>query len=473
MATEQAAGATAERIGRIESAVLQEPIWRSRGAAPIPLADLMAQQGVPGVSVAVIHDGALEWARGYGVREAGQPDPVTPDTLFQVCSISKPVTAVAVLRLAQEGRLDLDEDVNRYLRSWSVPANGDWQPRVTLRQLLCHGAGMTVHGFPGYGADAPRPTLRQVLDGAPPANTPPVRVNAVPGTQFRYAGGGISIVQQVLMDVTGLPFAQLMRELVLDPLEMDHSTYEQPLPANRQDGAATGHRSEGAPVAGKWHVYPEQAAAGLWTTPADLARLAIDIQQAPAGAPGTLLRPDMVARMLTPQVEEHIGLGFFLEGQGLNQRFAHGGDNEGFKANFLAFSQRGEGVIVTTNGDLGWIVCDDLTRTVWREYSWPDFPGAPQVRVAFDAAQAAACAGRYELQPGYTLEVTLRDGALYLQPTGQPAFALQPRGAHEYFAEVVDVEAAFEVNDGQATKLIFKQNGKEMPAPRQEDATSG
>jgi CubicO group peptidase (beta-lactamase class C family) len=472
MATEQATGATAQRIGRIESAVLQEPIWRDQGGAPIPLAELMAQQGVPGVSIAVIHDGALEWARGYGVREAGRPDPVTPETLFQVCSISKPVTAVAVLRLVQEGRLDLDEDVNHYLRSWRVPANGDWQPRVTLRQLLCHGAGMTVHGFPGYGAAAPHPTLRQVLDGVPPANTPPVRVNALPGTQFRYAGGGVSIVQQVLLDVTGLPFAQLMRELVLDPLAMRDSTYEQPLPPARQAAAATGHRSEGAPVAGKWHVYPEQAAAGLWTTPSDLARLTIDIQQARAGALGTLLRPETVAQMLTPQVEEHIGLGFFLEGAGLDQRFAHGGDNEGYKANFVAFSERGEGVIVATNGDLGWIVCDNLTRTVWREYGWPDFPGAPHVRTAFDAARAAACAGRYELKPGYTLEVSVRDGALYLQATGQPAFALQPCSADAYFAEVVDAEVAFEMEDGKATKLIFKQNGKETPAPRQ-DATPG
>ena len=189
------------RRARIEQAVREEPILRRANPITVPLAGLMAKYGVPGVSIGVINEGMLEWAHGYGLREAGQPKPVTPDTLFQVCSISKPVTALAVLRLVQEGRLDLDEDVNRYLTSWQVPPNGGWQPRVTLRQLLSHGAGLSQHGFLGYHRRAPLPTTRQVLDGEPPANSGPARVNAIPGTQFRYSGGGTTVVQQLPVDV--------------------------------------------------------------------------------------------------------------------------------------------------------------------------------------------------------------------------------------------------------------------------------
>jgi CubicO group peptidase (beta-lactamase class C family) len=450
---------------RIESAILEEVILRSEEPATLPLTDLMAKHNVPGVSIAVIHAGALEWTRGYGVREAGQPDPVTPDTLFQVCSISKPVTALAVLRLVQEGRLDLDEDVNRYLTSWRVPANGDWQPRVTLRHLMSHGAGLSQHGFPGYNRRDPLPTVPQVLDGVPPANTGPVRVNAIPGTQFRYSGGGTTIVQQLLMDMIGLPFAHLMRELVLDPLGMRHSTYAQPLPEARWAQAATAHRTGGAPVDGQWHVYPEQAAAGLWTTPADLARVALDIQRARAGAPGTFLGKPIVDEMLTYQAEEVMGLGFFLDGKGATLRFSHGGDNEGFKALFVAYAERGQGAIIATNGDMGWILCDGIARTIAREYGWPDYTPPTPEPVALAPEQVAACVGRYKLKPGWNLIVTQRPGGgLLLQPQDQAPFALYPTSDRTFFARAVDVEVTFDREGDMVTGLSLTQNGKELAA---------
>src|SRR5262249_27708993 len=151
-------------------------------------------------------------------------------TLFQAGSVSKPIFALAVMRLAQEGKVDLDEDVNRYLISWKVPANGSWQPRITLRQLLSHSGGMTVHGFPGYASDEKVPSVLDILDGRPPANTPRIEVNIVPGTQLRYSGGGITVAQQLVVDLLGEPFPKMMREVILDPLRMKHSTYEQPLP---------------------------------------------------------------------------------------------------------------------------------------------------------------------------------------------------------------------------------------------------
>jgi CubicO group peptidase (beta-lactamase class C family) len=393
---------------------------------------------------------------------------VTTATLFQAAWISKPLAVLAALRLVGEGRLDLDEDVNRYLTSWRVPANDGWQPRVTLRQLMCHGAGLTVHGFPGYHRDRPIPTLVQVLDGAPPANTPPVRVNAVPGTQFRYSGGGTSVMQRLLMDVTDRPFADLMRDLVLDPLGMHDSTYEQPLPAARLADAASGHRVGGGVVAGQWHVYPEQAAAGLWTTPSDLVRLALSVQRAHAGGPHPFLPSELVDEMLTAQVEEQIGLGFFLWGEGDERRFGHSGGNEGFRCHLVAYSERGQGAALMTNSDSGWLIYEDLLRTIAEEYDWPGFQPAGLAAGPVDPGVYQGYAGAYQLKPGFELAVAVSDGALILLPTGQDApFELKPRSETEYVAGAVDAEVAFTRDEqGAVTGLVFTQNGREMTAPK-------
>ncbi len=338
-------------IEGVITGLLVDPPLRGQTPEARPLAERMALLEVPGVSIAVVQDGTIAWAQGFGVRDAGETDAVTADTLFQAASISKPITALAVMRLVQDGRLDLDEDVNRYLRSWSIPANGSWRPRVTLRHLLSHTGGTTVHGFPGYRSDRPLPTLRQILDGEPPANTPAVLVNALPGLQVRYSGGGTSVGQQVLTDVTGLPFPDLMRELVLAPLGMTNSTYEQPLPQAWRGKAATGHGVDGTPLAGKWQVYPEMAAAGLWTTPSDLLSVVLEVQRARRTGAGKLFTRHSVEPMLMSQFGGTFGIGFALGGEGDALRLGHGGDNVGFKAEVLAFADHGLGAAVMANGD--------------------------------------------------------------------------------------------------------------------------
>ncbi|WP_281388914.1 serine hydrolase domain-containing protein [Kribbella qitaiheensis] len=234
----------------------------------------LAEFQVPGISWAVIEGGEIVDRGSAGWVEAGRADPVTDRTLFQACSISKPIAVFAMLRLVDQGVLDLDEDVNRRLKSWQVPQTGDWQPVVTLRHLVSHSAGLTVHGFPGYPYGEKLPTARQILDGVPPATNFGVRVDTVPGTQFRYSGGGTVVVQQLLEDVTGRPFRQLLQELVLAPLGMADSDYAQPLPEDRHSQAAVAHNGVGQPIEGRWHSYPELAAAGLWTTPSDLVTFA-------------------------------------------------------------------------------------------------------------------------------------------------------------------------------------------------------
>jgi CubicO group peptidase (beta-lactamase class C family) len=251
-----------------------------KGEAPVcaTLAAQMAELHVPGVSVAVVHDGKIEWAQGFGVAALGGKQ-VDAHTMFQAGSISKPVATLATLRLVQEGKLTLDADVDTELTSWKLPASAAAPgAKVTLRELLTHTAGMTVHGFPGYAQGEAVPTLVQVLDGAKPANTQAIRIETAPGTKWNYSGGGFTVMQQMVIDVAKAPFPKLLHDTVLAPIGMSHSTYEQPLSAAMQADAATPYDGKGAPVPGGAHTYPEMAA-GLWTTPTDLAKYIIEVQR--------------------------------------------------------------------------------------------------------------------------------------------------------------------------------------------------
>ncbi|HEY6333875.1 MAG TPA: serine hydrolase domain-containing protein, partial [Blastocatellia bacterium] len=292
------------RIRQVTESLLPAVQIKGRSNA-MNLADQMSHYHIPGVSVAVINEGRIEWARGFGVKDASTKEPVTAETLFQAGSISKPVAAAAALHLVQEGKLDLDENVNDKLKSWKVPDNEHTEKKkVTLRELLSHTAGLTVHGFPGYAADAPLPTLVQVLDGTKPANTAPIRVDIDPGSEWRYSGGGYTVMQQMLIDVTGKPFPEILNDAVLSPVGMTESSYEQPLPESWQGRTATAHRN-GAPIKGRWHIYPEMAAAGLWTTPSDLARFAIEIQRSFEGQSNKVLSASMTKLMLTPVLQNY------------------------------------------------------------------------------------------------------------------------------------------------------------------------
>lgn len=455
---------------RIEGVQRLVPPVLVQGETPVrpKLSDRMAELHVPGVSIALIHDGAIQWARGFGVTRVGGP-PVTARTLFQAASISKPVTALAVLRLVQAGKLDLDADVNGYLKSWKVPANTfTEQHPVTLRELLTHSGGVTVHGFAGYASESPVPTLLQVLDGTPPANSTAIRVDTTPGTEWRYSGGGYVIVQQLLEDVTGLPFAKLMRDTVLVPIGMTESTFDQPLPAPRMVDVALAYRPSGRPVKGGPHVYPERAAAGLWTTPSDLARYALEVQRALAGS-GRILSTATASQVLTPELN-HWGLGPMIAGSPARPYFAHGGANNGYRCEFRAY-ESGDGAVVMTNGDNGGALTDELIRTLAYEYGWPDRP--PVRRIAkIDPRTFDAFVGTYQMPHGsFTFT---RDGERLLsQATGQGQVEIFPESEHVYFAKVVDGVITFQVDDqGGPTGVILRQGGQEFAGQRLDAAAA-
>lgn len=332
----------------------------------------MQNHGIVGVSIAIIEDGKICTAKGYGFTDKSAVTRVTTNTLFQAGSVSKPVAALAALRMVEDGKLSLDDDVNQSLNQWQVPGNKfTKEEKVTLRRILSHSAGLTVHGFPGYDAKSRIPSLLQVLEGSRPANTPKIRVDVVPGSIWRYSGGGYTVMQQMMIDVTGKPFPELMRESVLVPLQMTASTYEQPLPPGRATSAATGYYSNGSEVKNKWHVYPEMAAAGLWTTPSDLARFAIKIQEALAAKSNPVISASMTRQMLTVQ-KGNAGLGLFLNGSGKTLRFDHGGRDEGFDTLLVAGAESGQGVVIMINANDDSGAVNRMVDAVRKEYHWPE-----------------------------------------------------------------------------------------------------
>jgi CubicO group peptidase (beta-lactamase class C family) len=461
------AASLTQRIERVENGLLPPAVVKGETPAKMKLADRMRFYKTPGVSIALINAGRIEWARGYGVLEAGGKEPVTPETLFQAASISKSLTAMLALRLVEQGKLDLDSDVNKRLVSWKIPENEfTKEQKVTLRRLLAHTAGVTQPGFFGYPVDGALPTLPQILEGEKPANSAPIRVDTKPGTGFRYSGGGYVILQQLMMDVTGKSFPELMQKTLLQKLRMTHSTFQQPLSPDLASRAAAGHLPNGQEMKGKWFVLPELAPAGLWTTPTDLARFVIEVQKSRLGKSNKVLSAASIKQMLTIEID-NLALGLFVDGQGSSARFSFGGANVGYKCRMLGYMNSGQGVVVMTNSENGAELMAEIIRSVAAEYGWPDFHPRERVIVQVDPRIYDSYVGEYEIAPGFILFVT-REGDKLLSrampiptppsATGQPKSEMFPESETTFFVKDADAQFTFVKNDkGQVIQVNIQR----------------
>jgi CubicO group peptidase (beta-lactamase class C family) len=414
-----------------------------KGEKTWTLEERMRVHKVPAVSIAVFGSGKILWAKAYGSADADALTAVTDATLFQAASISKPVAAMAALKKVEQGKLALDRNINEYLKSWKLPENElTRKTPVTLAELLSHSAGVTVHEFPGYAAGRAVPTLVQVLDGAPPANTAAIRVDIAPGKEFRYSDGGYTIVQQALMDVEGKPYPEILAETVLRPLGMTQSTYEQPLLPAQLKSAAAGHDGQGRSIPGKRHTYPEMAAAGLWTTPSDLARFALGLERALEGKPGSLLSKETAAKMITP-VHENYGLGLGIDQRGPAAYFTHGGSNEGFRCLLLAHRVRGYGAVIMTNAEGGDEIIPEIVRSIAAAYQWEGYSNEPVEPAKLDAATLAARAGRYQLSSDEVLTLTPKGERMDARITLQKSFELIPISSDAFLRADAEVRYTF------------------------------
>lgn len=458
------------------------------------LHERMAHWNVPGISIAVIRDGKLAWARGYGVLQAKRSDPVDTETMFSVGSISKVGAAAMTLRLVDAGRVDLDRDVAVYLKRWKIPYNTYVAARpVTLRGILSHTAGFTVHGFADFQPGAHLPSVLDTLEGRPPARHEPVRVAAVPGERFRYSGGGTTVEQLLIEDVTGLGFEEAARRLLFDPLSMSRSTYSNPVPRS-YGNVAKAHGPDGAPRAlpRGFEAMPEMAASGLWSTPGDYAKLIMALLKAYRGGPDGFLRSATVRDMMTEVGPGSVGLGPFLGGEGADRYFYHAGANDSYRAWVEAHLETGNGVVIFTNGTDGHRLYAEVRRAIAFAEGWSDalryHVQAPSVRLS--TAELASKAGIYRIQAvpsvlasrcaayGGLYQVTFSNAALYLMggDLEQPRRLIPQDLTHFVVEDEGDLDALsrveFVANYSRSVDAIVIREGSQCVVEAQRIAAS-
>ena len=348
------------------------------GLGTSTVAELMEEFGVPGVSVAVIQDFKIHWAKAYGVADVETGQLVDIETMFQAASISKPVAAMGVLRAVQDGLFSLDDDINDILDSWTLDGREFTRNRpVTPRTLTSHTSGLgDGFGFPGYDPEQPLPTTVQILEGHELSNVGSVFMEREPLTFYEYSGGGVTVMELALSDVRRRPFVDVLQEGVLAPIGMTRSSYAQPISPEHNQNAARAHDNNGESRGPKWHVYPEHAAAGLWTTPTDLARLIIEVQRSASGESNRVLSQSMIQEMLNPVGVGPFAVGFTVSKVGEGWYFSHGGSNWGFRALMLAHKVKGYGLVVMTNADQGSTVINEISRRIQYTYNWDSVASA-------------------------------------------------------------------------------------------------
>ncbi|MCB0562092.1 MAG: serine hydrolase [Lewinellaceae bacterium] len=438
-----------ERIQQIENRLTPSIIIAGQEEDDhLNIHDRMKHHKVPGLSIAFVNDGKIEWARGYGYLSSDSLAPVDSLTLFQAASISKPVAALAALRLVQEGQLQLDQDVNTYLKGWQVEASPFTEGHpITLEHLLTHTAGLTVHGFGGYAQGDSVPTLIQVLNGEKPANSDKIVPDTFPGSIWRYSGGGYTVMQKIVEDATGESFPTVMQKRVLAPIGMEHSTYQQPLPARYHAHASIGHRPDGEKVEGNWHTYPEMAAAGLWTTPSDLARYIIEVQRSLKGESNKVLSREMTEQMLTSHLGDW-GLGPSLAGAADSLRFSHGGSNEGYKCQMMGFAYLGQGVVLMSNSDNGIALIGEVMRAISDVYGWGLYTPTKKEVVKLEPEQLERFVGKYRLDEEVSLNVSVQNGQLWVKQLWDGAeYELYPESELSFFETEEGIVFQFNPNE--------------------------
>lgn len=445
------------RIIRIENRLISSLQIKGQPQEYFNLDERLEELGIPGLSVAFSSNGEVEWAQAYGMADKSENKPMTTGSYLLAGSISKPVAAIRSLQLVEDEVFTLDEDVNHYLTSWQVPNNEfTTTEKVTLRRILSHTAGLTVWGFPGYDKGDEVPSVVDVLDGK--GNTDPVRVFRQPGEAWQYSGGGYTIMQLAIEDTEDLGFAQSMKENVLDRMRMPGSTYENPLPVALHGIAATGYRANGDEVEGKWPIYPEMAAAGLWTTPSELIQYGIEIQRILQSGQDGVLSYKTVSEMLDAESDTH-GLGPSVQ----DHTFGHGGADEGFRAQLFAWKDQPYAVVVMVNSDNGKII-RELLLSVANEYGLPGIEPVVREIIELEQESLNKFVGQYELEQVGVFDISVDGNRLklsgvvfdytdWLYPQSDQVFFGSETGSLFTFDVQDGVPVGFESQGGRAVRL--------------------
>ncbi|WP_299114769.1 serine hydrolase [uncultured Winogradskyella sp.] len=450
-----------ERISRIENGLqsnLQIHYKDSIIRSIYNIEERMQELKIPGLSIAVLHNGAIEWAKGYGIADSTENRKVTTETLFQAGSISKPIAATRALQLAENGLIDLDQNINKYLSSWKLPDNEfTVNEKVTTRRLLNHTAGINIGGFLGYKRGDAIPSTLEILDGK--GNTDSIRVFRKPGEAWSYSGGGYTIMQQMVSDIDQIKFSETMRQNVLKTLGMKYSTYVNPLPEAFHSKAATGYNFDGTQVDGKWWVFPEMAAAGLWTTPSELILWAKEIQHILLTQNDGLLKAKTVNEMLTPNDDDQ-GLGPYV----LDHIFGHGGAAEGFRADLTIWKDTANAAVIMVNSQNGNTIIREIVMSIAEEYSLPGHTPRKRVFKKQSRQELERFIGKYDFGKEGQSEIKIKDDGLELSGglVSNPVF-LWPESDGKFFSRETGLYFNFDIQETDVVSIkVLSYEGKKL-----------
>lgn len=456
---------TKERIKTAENGLLKSIVFEGEKLERMKLFERMAYYKVPGVSISVIDNFQIEWAKGYGVTKLDGQDSVTIFSIFQASSISQAVTAAGALILDARGDIELDVNINDYLKSWTLPENQFTQKdKVTLRRLLSRNSGLVPLEYEGVESIESKPSLLQILNGDNTDN-PPVYVSSTPGTELEYSEAGFAIIEKLIEDVSGQFFAEFMARIVLAPLQMERSSFADILPEQMFIDAVFGHNREGLPFERKGHIYPVTAANGLWTTPSDLALFTIELMSAALGQQTqSVFGPELARDMLSVHIGNQ-GLGFFIADEGDNLHFYIQGKNKGFSCFLVGYPVKGQGVVIMANSENGEYLIDEILRAVSEAYDWPHYLPETKKYFRLDPSVYQLYEGLYEVNPDYQMTVVYEDYYLIIQPTGQKATLFFVENPTTFFSTDPYIRIRF-VRDagGKVTGLILRQRDFRLEA---------
>ncbi|WP_350288429.1 serine hydrolase domain-containing protein [uncultured Croceitalea sp.] len=441
-----------ERISRIENRLqlnFQIKYGDSTSVTYYNIKERMKELGIPGVSIAVLNEGVVEWTKGYGMADSVENREVTPTTLFQAASISKPIAATRAHQLAEHGLIHIDSNVNKYLSSWKLPDNVFTEnEKVTLRRMLNHSAGLTVWGFPGYRPEDTIPSIPEILNGK--GNTDAVLVYKEPGESWRYSGGGYTIMQLMITDLEQKPFPEIMKQEVLNPLGMETSTFENPLPQEYRNRAAAGYNFDGTQVDGKFRTYPEMAAAGLWTTPSELILWGKEVQEILKSQKDGILKAETINEMLIPS-EDDQGLGPYV----LEHTFGHGGADEGFRAELVVWKETANAAVVMVNSNNGSII-REILMSIAKEYNLPGYEPVLRTYVAQSDEQLEKFIGTYDFAERGKSKIAVRESGLEItEGFFKDSVFLLPENDSIFFNKNTGTQYRFQTKEGSILGVEF------------------
>ena len=448
-----------------ESSLRKRVKLESEALTLFSISERMEYYKVPAVSVAVMKQGKVEWSKAYGVKSFTSQESVDCNTLFQAGSLSKPVTMLAAMRMHEAGEIDLDKDINQYLKVYELPEGKQTVDNpVTFRNILKHTSGITSGGYRGYANDEGFPSDIEVLTKSGVTNSKLVEVLQVPGKELAYSGGGYTVAELAMQDVTQQSFKELMDIWILNPLKMSNADFAQPLPPTKHERVARGHSLDGKMVKGGWHDYPEQAAAGLWATATDMALFMIEIHKGYHGK-SAIFKKSMIMKMLSQPRDKHV-YGFHIRGEGENLLISHYGGTAGYTAGMHIYLESGDGLsYLTSSGNNGGALSQELEFAVSDIYGWPDFKQHNVTRRSVSSKALKNLAGQYSFGGwAINIEFSESDNNITVVFPNNDRYQLIPTtdSEHGFVHMLTGTKVSFPVKKDLNTILIYGQTGTKL-----------